>query len=420
MGLFRPKSECLPPNAIECAADARLYARQRDPIGDRFHFAFALLYLFCLSVSASAAAVAYAILGVYAALRLHCTWRACLFVLDRPLWNLMLLWTAWQALSILWSPDQSQGLDELSPFRAVAAILFLWPLFDRAALLVAAFLAGVFFENLVQALQGFGLLEARSGAGDRLTGLIHPIQTGALCAMAIFWHASAALRGRSSIRLLALIGGLSALLGLVLTGSRGPWISAAAAGSLGLLALLWKLPWKGRVLLLTAVTVSAVLVAVIPASRNLVTQRWERAVLDLSEAAEGQLKTDVGLRLANWQAALEVYRAHPVIGVGAGGFNEAVEETSRREEVRWSQHAHSLYAQVAATTGTIGLVLMGLVLIGGLVASVRVSRRGIFSGGTPFVLLSWWAGAAFDAYHHVGLLMGALTFAFALILAEER
>jgi O-antigen ligase len=61
-------------------------------------------------------------------------------------------------------------------------------------------------------------------------------------------------------------------------------------------------------------------------------------------------------RLAQWAAGINMFLAHPVLGVGAGNYSEAYPQYS---VVCWPDslgHAHNYYINAAAETGVIGLV----------------------------------------------------------------
>jgi O-antigen ligase len=61
-------------------------------------------------------------------------------------------------------------------------------------------------------------------------------------------------------------------------------------------------------------------------------------------------------RLAQWAAGINMFLAHPVLGVGAGNYSEAYPQYS---VVCWPNslgHAHNYYINAAAETGALGLV----------------------------------------------------------------
>jgi len=63
------------------------------------------------------------------------------------------------------------------------------------------------------------------------------------------------------------------------------------------------------------------------------------------------------IRLAQWAAGINMFLAHPVLGVGAGNYSEVYPQYS---VVCWPDslgHAHNYYINAAAETGVIGLVV---------------------------------------------------------------
>lgn len=75
-----------------------------------------------------------------------------------------------------------------------------------------------------------------------------------------------------------------------------------------------------------------------------------------------------------WSTALDEYRAHPLLGGGAGSFAEWWQQ--HRPFVGFVQNAHSLYLEVLAELGPLGVLLIVCLWAAGIVALVRVLRRG--------------------------------------------
>ena len=78
-------------------------------------------------------------------------------------------------------------------------------------------------------------------------------------------------------------------------------------------------------------------------------------------------------RLDFWQAALDTFREHPVIGAGGGTYWQAWAARPRAVSAT-SEEAHSLYLGTLAELGMVGLALLLVALAPPLVAAVR-SRR---------------------------------------------
>ena len=77
-------------------------------------------------------------------------------------------------------------------------------------------------------------------------------------------------------------------------------------------------------------------------------------------------------RYAYWHVALDAFAAHPLKGVGSGGFR--VEWRREREVLDPARDAHSLYLETAAELGLVGLLLLGTAIPAGW--SRRCGRGG--------------------------------------------
>jgi hypothetical protein len=78
-------------------------------------------------------------------------------------------------------------------------------------------------------------------------------------------------------------------------------------------------------------------------------------------------------RIELWHAAWDEFRAHPVAGSGAGGFERWwLEHRQSGQQVR---DAHNLYAQTLGELGVVGLALLVAVLAVPLLAGVRARRH---------------------------------------------
>lgn len=397
-----------PVSGGEVAARILADLRARDPAGDRVHIAAAVLFMACLPLAPAPSAIAFAVLATVSAIRAPRTMPAYRVLLRDPVGWLLIAWTALTALSLLWTRNAAQGGAELGAFRMVTTGILLWPLFNRLPLLITAFLAGVLIQNGIQAAQGLGLLERIPGDAHRLRGLVHPIMTGTMCLTAVCWHASAWLHAPGDRRrFIWLAGGALALLGLLLTGSRGPWIAAAVALPLLLATASRRSPLLRRRAVTVAVLGLLLPLVAWPVAGDVLTQRLDLVRQDIARISSGDLSGDIGFRIASWTAGAEILRERPLTGTGAGGFHEAALTTSRGDVIAgMDAHAHSLYVQAAATTGIGGAIIV-LALAGtGLVRAWRNRADHLFADGTFAAMVAWWVAAAFDAYQLNGQTLG--------------
>lgn len=406
-----------PPSTHEAIGDTLRYARLRDPIGHAVHFSLALLYLFMLAIAPAPNSIAFAVLLGYTVLRLPHTWRTYTWMVRDRLGWLMIAWTAWHALSIFWSTDARQGLDELQTYRVILTPFMLWPVIDRVAWMIGAYLFGVFVQNLAQFGQGLDWLERKSGDGARLRGLLHPIQTGAICIAAMCWHLPVVLRGRGLVWLLSLVGFVVATAGLVLSGSRGPWIAAAIVIPLAMVTIAFRRPEARLMVVILTVGVALATFVAWPLINDFVDDRVEAARSDLEHVIEGDYQTNLGVRVISWIEAWNIFLERPLHGAGAGGYREAVQHPVMVD--RQANHAHSLYLHVLACTGAIGGIVVLAIVVLSLVRAVRASSELLYAEGTLFVLLSWLIGAAFDCYQLNSHLFGLFAFILVLIVPKS-
>ena len=74
-------------------------------------------------------------------------------------------------------------------------------------------------------------------------------------------------------------------------------------------------------------------------------------------------------RIVLWRSALADFRAHPVVGSGAGSFGRWW--LAHRTSAYFVEDAHNLYVQTLAEGGVIGLALLAALLGIPLIAAVR-------------------------------------------------
>ncbi|SED42716.1 O-antigen ligase [Amycolatopsis tolypomycina] len=168
-------------------------------------------------------------------------------------------------------------------------------------------------------------------------------------------------RGRGVILTAA---GIILVAGATATFSRGGALGLAAA--VGWLLLRRVLPW--RVVGVAAAAVAGLGVAALLFAGP----QLDRALQEKSFIAASNVDT----RELRWQAAARMLTAHPVLGVGPGGFREHYAAESHNAEVdEQTPVAHNMYLEVAAELGLPGFALFAGVVGVAAVASERTVRR---------------------------------------------
>jgi O-antigen ligase len=80
-------------------------------------------------------------------------------------------------------------------------------------------------------------------------------------------------------------------------------------------------------------------------------------------------------RLAHWIAGLHMYIDHPILGVGIGNYPDAYPQYFITIFVDPLGHAHNYYINIAAETGSIGLIVYLLFVLATFVVAGRVVRN---------------------------------------------
>lgn len=158
---------------------------------------------------------------------------------------------------------------------------------------------------------------------------------------------------------LAVVAALACLVGVLLSQSRGSLLALAA----GLLAAAAMLP--GARIKRIALGSAAGVVIVTALILFLGPERTVSRFLGSETALAGRR---IGL-----EAALGIWNRFQIFGSGAGTFERVVSLEQSEDLGRIYHHAHNDYAELAATTGTVGFTIAIVALIAGYVLLVRMT-----------------------------------------------
>lgn len=292
---------------------------------------------------------------------------------DRPALPVLLtLFVTWVGVSLLWARESGPVVAELTRFLP---LFVLFPIVyaalrtrRHALILVLCVIGGAIVSATAGILsppapdvQGAGRL---AGAGVGANALAPVLVCGAVLAAAF-----AGMKGQpAAFRLAAVAVAGFCIIGVVLTGSRG--------GVLGLgVAVLAGIVFAGRgrragvvpvVAVVTALTVLYVAALAPPILRD-----------RIANPGDGSGRADI------WRVGVEMVKANPVLGVGAGNFKarspEYVLEAGliRRSDliVDRPRVTHNIYLQVLSQLGIVGLVLFLGIVASALAATVLAARE---------------------------------------------
>jgi O-antigen ligase len=321
------------------------------------------------------AATLLAGMGVVALLRAPNTVQVSRF----EMWLLgpLLLFLAWQAVSLLWTPDKSEGIRILTIWSGFAVFLGVGLLVAgrRAAMLIPLSLSAVililaisqFYEYFQYGGEMFGVFFSH-GITSELLALLIPLQVVISLSSKELWRMALAFGSAAS--------GTAAL---ILTFRRGPVLGLFMALCFLLVVIIshW-IDWKKSSLTLAVMIMVLVGGPVGYYKRHQIVARLRGAV-ELQRSTRSEA-TELGLtsRLAIWAVGWETAKHNALVGTGNGGFQSeygperkhVVDNPAYRhileaasaedfDEVR-SPMAHNEYLQVFAELGTIGLALFAL------------------------------------------------------------
>lgn len=336
---------------------------RRDRIGDRIHLALACLGFFLLSGPVTVTELAFAPLLVFFVVRVVNTGPVWIHGFGQPSVLAAVGLMAWGCVTLAWSSDPSEGLDEIGRLRWLVLLGLVFPVIERRGALVTALALGLIAAGLAQLLSAVepfrGLFPTRHPG--RVTGWWDPVVAGSVQCGAVGLFLYPALRGVGRVRWIGCVGLAVALAGVLASGTRGAWIAAAP---LLLIGVPLALRGAGKPMKLGAMGVGVIglvlLVVVGLAQREGLMIRVEQARAELAAAGGGDLDTATGARVAVMGLALETGLRRPW-GTGAGGFQGAVVERFGADHAASGlAHAHSAPLHLFGTLGLVGLTLGGV------------------------------------------------------------
>ena len=168
-------------------------------------------------------------------------------------------------------------------------------------------------------------------------------------------------------------------LALLMSLSRGAWMGVVA----GLMVLYWvQVKRGGLVILIAAASLGLLLgldaVHVVPSA---ISGRLDQIIeyfglFDASRIVPTPQNFSIVERMAHWQAAWNMYLAHPILGVGPGHYPLAYPEF--RVNDFWLDplgHAHNIYLNVMAEDGFLGITAYLAQFVAWLVVILAAHRR---------------------------------------------
>jgi O-antigen ligase len=203
----------------------------------------------------------------------------------------------------------------------------------------------------------------------------HALLFSYLSFLGFYWFRK---NGLPQISWLCLVGSMSAIVGMLMTGSRGALVALPA---LTVLIVLYLFREKKFWLVGSFATITVISVAIIWQSQSLnLKSRLDLIPTEVdSYINQGNYLTSVGIRLYSWETAWHAFLEKPIIGHGPGNFKGLTFHSLLRDnyqvETNIYSHAHNEFLHTLATKGLVGLItLLGIFLVP-LLAAVKLYRE---------------------------------------------
>lgn len=275
---------------------------------------------------------------------------------------LSLLFMSSAMLTMLWTLSPSATLQQVITYAQLLGLVWLiWQFagsLEAQRSLMVAYILGAYvsfvelYRNLATGVQ----------IGNRRYSVSNfdPNDLGLTLAIGIpmAWHL--ALSRRGIVRGLAAAYVPLAVVGVLLTASRGAVLALLVALSIVPLTL------TRRSLRTMAVVVLLLATTVVGAATLVPDSSWTRLVTLRNELESGTLSG----RFTIWSAGALAFRERALIGAGAGAFEQAVEPIIGR-----GSSAHNVFLAIAVEQGIVGLVAFGLLMFACGAAILRLPRQ---------------------------------------------
>ncbi len=387
----------------------------RDLIGEPAHLIAAIFALVMEPISTATASIGFTSLVVVGLLRspvLLPIWKRMLSFL----WiKLLLVWLAWTALSIAWSPDPITGVDRLWNLKFFAWIPLLWPLHRQWRWLLGGFL---FATLVLQGIQVSGEFFGRTYKGQSLErGSRHPTMTGMWDAVALScWLFLSVAGGWRSLLLSVPMAILSAF-GFFWAAQRaalfGILVELAVANTV--LAFVAR-NWMRKALTRFAVGIVLLFLVHLVAGAHL-RARVVQAAMDTTQSLRGDAPRIAEERLAMWKLSLLAWQQQPLCGVGLGGYQRATANIEVRHDqidLHVYKTPHSTYVTILTESGAIGLALFLAWAAAFFVRSIACLRLEPVRVGAFGGTIIWFSAAAFDTFTARGVFLSLGTIMIAM------
>ena len=275
----------------------------------------------------------------------------------RSYYRIIMVYCLMLVISIIYTPNPANGVHEVwRQVTRLATPVLLIELVSteaRAWKYLYAFVTGATILAVIGIAEGVFLHVSRPPS------MWHPVH-GANILLTGFVGSMVIAGSRPGGLLISLASATLLLSAIYQTQTRGVWVALVVVLLLSPF-MLHRLSLRYKALLMGMIFLSVVLLAQTPLIR-------ERAAQTLSDVTiyqqEGRSNpsTSFAERFDMWKASYIMFREHPLLGVGAGGWREALQEVIRLGQVPATLIAygnpHNMFLDALSTRGILGLMAL--------------------------------------------------------------
>lgn len=333
---------------------------------DSIYYYSVLLFAFTLSLS-------------HAAVSFFVLWFTFLFIIKKDykkLWELiknirvlqiMLAFITFIFLSILWSEDTNEALNQMRLYSYWIIIPILVFILKKEWIknIITAFLGGMLVSEILSYGIYFGLWSINNATPEYPTPFMFHIHYSIFLATTSIFLLSRILSNRYTwqIKLPMIIFFLTSTTNLMISTGRTGQLAFLVATVVAVI-FHYKITVKS---FLIFIILSSVLFIGAYATLPLFQKRFNEAISDVQKLQEGNFNTSWGLRAAFWIVTYDIVRENPLIGVGIGDYKLGATEALTKnhhgfsaETILWCEtyDYHNQYLMILGQGGLIGFGLM--------------------------------------------------------------
>jgi O-antigen ligase len=249
---------------------------------------------------------------------------------------------------------------------------------DKAVRLAEnAFLAGCMLLLLISCGMAFSLIPQAKYGYSLLFHITHSF----FMAILAFWSLQRALDDKRRQLFWFLVFAAATINIIFITPGRTGMLSYAI---LMLLALMQRLPWKGR--LVGCLFFCLLIPAGFFTSTN-ISSRVQQALQDLIHYEPGVSRSSLGMRLDWWGNSIQLIGERPVFGHGTGAFADKQRELIQETKTQPTDNPHNEYLFIGVQLGFTGMaVFIALLLSQWLCAAGLASQRKVLIQGVVITM----------------------------------